>query len=68
MQVPCPLCKKLVEYSTDNIFRPFCSARCQSNDMAAWATGQYRVETPLSPEEVERLDNGRLSEKDRDDA
>jgi endogenous inhibitor of DNA gyrase (YacG/DUF329 family) len=33
-------------------FRPFCSRRCQLDDLARWADGTYRVPGP----EVDRLE------------
>ena len=27
----------------ENAFRPFCSERCKTIDLGAWATEQYRV-------------------------
>ena len=42
MQVKCPECGKKVEWE-GNPFRPFCCERCKNIDLAAWATGEYRV-------------------------
>ena len=33
----CPTCKKTIEYSTKNNFRPFCSERCKLIDLGEWA-------------------------------
>jgi endogenous inhibitor of DNA gyrase (YacG/DUF329 family) len=41
--VPCPKCRKPAEYSQKNLFRPFCSRRCKSEDIIAWTTGDYIV-------------------------
>lgn len=41
--VNCPVCRKPVEWTTESRFRPFCSKRCKTNDLGAWATEQYRV-------------------------
>jgi endogenous inhibitor of DNA gyrase (YacG/DUF329 family) len=41
--VRCPACGKQARYSTDNAARPFCSARCRSADLGAWASESYRV-------------------------
>jgi endogenous inhibitor of DNA gyrase (YacG/DUF329 family) len=46
LQVRCPSCSKLTEYSAANPYRPFCSERCQSVDLGAWASERYRVEAP----------------------
>lgn len=46
MQVKCPQCGKAVQYSLENKHRPFCSERCRTLDLGAWADERYRV--PLS--------------------
>ncbi|MBI3147152.1 MAG: DNA gyrase inhibitor YacG [Betaproteobacteria bacterium] len=43
--VACPACGRLSEWSVENRWRPFCSERCKTRDLAAWATEQYRVGT-----------------------
>jgi endogenous inhibitor of DNA gyrase (YacG/DUF329 family) len=43
-------------YSPDNTWRPFCSERCRSIDLGAWATESYRI--PVVP----------ATEKDVDEA
>jgi hypothetical protein len=47
--VPCPRCGALAPYSPGNHWRPFCSERCRSIDLGAWANEEYRV--PVSPED-----------------
>ncbi|MEF9943206.1 MAG: DNA gyrase inhibitor YacG [Burkholderiaceae bacterium] len=42
-KVPCPTCGKQVEWNEKNASRPFCSERCKSIDLGAWAAEQYRV-------------------------
>lgn len=39
----CPICKKPVDLSPANRWRPFCSQRCRSVDLGTWAGEQYRV-------------------------
>lgn len=41
--VNCPVCKKPVEWTPAATFRPFCSQRCKTNDLGAWANEEYRV-------------------------
>jgi len=41
--VRCPTCGKSSEYSPRNLFRPFCSERCRTNDLGAWAEGRYAI-------------------------
>jgi endogenous inhibitor of DNA gyrase (YacG/DUF329 family) len=43
MKVKCPICRKELEWE-GNPFRPFCSERCKTVDLAAWASGEYRIE------------------------
>ncbi len=40
----CPICKKSVDMSQRNRFRPFCSERCQLVDLGTWAGGGYEPE------------------------
>ena len=42
-RVRCPACGKQALYSVDNPARPFCSMRCRSVDLGAWASESYRV-------------------------
>jgi uncharacterized protein len=41
----CPTCKKPVKGS-DHEF-PFCSPRCRLIDLGKWASGEYRISSPL---------------------
>jgi hypothetical protein len=47
--VTCPSCKKQSEYSSTNLFRPFCSERCKMIDLGDWANETYKipVNTPI---------------------
>ena len=42
-QVKCPTCGKMHVYSTANPSRPFCSPRCKTIDLGAWASESYRI-------------------------
>ncbi len=42
-KVNCPQCGKTVTLENTNRFRPFCSDRCKTNDLAQWATESYRI-------------------------
>ena len=46
MNVECPTCKKSVEWTETNPWRPFCSERCKLIDLGAWANEEYRVPGP----------------------
>ena len=48
-EIKCPQCGLLTFYSSENIYRPFCSERCRLIDLGQWADGTYRV--PLKPQD-----------------
>jgi endogenous inhibitor of DNA gyrase (YacG/DUF329 family) len=50
-RVPCPTCREPALYGPSNPWRPFCSERCRSVDLGAWATERFRVpaENPPDP-------------------
>lgn len=41
--VPCPQCGRPAAFAPENRFRPFCSERCKTIDLGAWASEAYRV-------------------------
>lgn len=50
----CPTCGMLVRKSDEDF--PFCSDRCRKIDLGKWATGVYRISSPvLDPEVLEDL-------------
>lgn len=50
----CPTCRKVV-LATDEYF-PFCSDRCRLLDLGKWASGGYKVSTPIQdPDLLEEL-------------
>ena len=51
LQVTCPTCSRRTVYSPDNPWRPFCSERCRSVDLGAWANEQYRVGAAAAPDD-----------------
>lgn len=50
--VNCPTCGGDSVYSTENSFRPFCSARCKGIDYGAWASESFRVPTEVPAEDL----------------
>lgn len=53
----CPTCKALVS-SKDEEF-PFCSERCRRIDLGKWASGAYRISSPiLDPDVLESIAEG----------
>lgn len=41
--IACPSCKKEVEWTDENEYRPFCSKRCKLIDFGEWATGKHVI-------------------------
>jgi hypothetical protein len=41
--VSCPRCGRPVEWAAASRWRPFCSQRCKTTDLGAWAAEAYRV-------------------------
>lgn len=50
---PCPRCKQPAQWQ-DNPSRPFCSERCKLIDLGAWASEEYKMETPNGPDQSEK--------------
>lgn len=60
----CPTCSTLVTEKDENF--PFCSDRCRTIDLGKWASGGYRISSPiLDPEVLEGL--GEMPHRNRDD-
>jgi endogenous inhibitor of DNA gyrase (YacG/DUF329 family) len=47
--VACPACGKASAFTASNHWRPFCSERCRTRDLGAWATESYKI--PAAPGE-----------------
>ena len=43
VKVDCPTCGRKADFSPANRWRPFCSERCKTVDLGAWATEAYRI-------------------------
>ena len=60
----CPTCKKPVESTAEDF--PFCSDRCRLLDLGAWASGDYRVSSPiLDPDLLEEVEQAELNAERR---
>jgi uncharacterized protein len=55
--IRCPACGGPSRYAADNRFRPFCSERCRTHDLGAWASESYRVAAHPEPDETEPGDD-----------
>jgi uncharacterized protein len=49
--VPCPTCGQPAAFAPTNRWRPFCSERCRSVDLGAWASERFRVPAVAPPED-----------------
>ena len=50
----CPTCSELVRFNDEDF--PFCSDRCRKIDLGKWASGVYKISSPvLDPEVLEDL-------------
>ncbi|HQU48746.1 MAG TPA: DNA gyrase inhibitor YacG [Casimicrobiaceae bacterium] len=47
---PCPQCGRPVAWGPTAVFRPFCSERCRTIDLAAWAEGRYSIAGGTPPD------------------
>jgi len=43
VKVDCPTCGRKAEFSPANRWRPFCSERCKTADLGAWASEAYKI-------------------------
>jgi endogenous inhibitor of DNA gyrase (YacG/DUF329 family) len=41
----CPICRKEVAFDSSDA--PFCSDRCRTIDLGKWASGDYRISSPV---------------------
>ena len=52
----CPICRK--EVALDSPDAPFCSDRCRTIDLGKWASGDYRISSPiLDPDRAEDIED-----------
>jgi len=52
----CPTCGTLVRAKDEDF--PFCSDRCRLIDLGKWASGAYKITSPVAdPEVLEDLEN-----------
>ncbi len=53
----CPTCKILITDRGEDF--PFCSDRCRRIDLGKWASGDYKITSPiLDPDLLEDLERG----------
>lgn len=57
LSLRCPTCKSMVLRDAEHF--PFCSDRCRLIDLGKWASGAYRISSPvLDPELLEEIESG----------
>jgi len=62
----CPTCRKVVLATAEDF--PFCSDRCRILDLGKWASGDYKISSPiLDPEVLEGLDQSMSPRRHQDD-
>ena len=57
-KIKSPQCQSTVEWTEKNLFRPFCSRRCQLIDLGAWASEKNKIAGSTlfdSEEDLEKL-------------
>jgi len=62
--VNCPICSAPVEWTPESRWRPFCSQRCRTIDLGAWASEAYRI--PLTEPADSEADSGEPPDDRRD--
>jgi endogenous inhibitor of DNA gyrase (YacG/DUF329 family) len=66
LSLRCPTCKSIVLRSDEHF--PFCSDRCRLIDLGKWASGGYRISSPvLDPELLEEVEPHEQHKPDQDD-
>ena len=58
-QVNCPTCQKIVPWTETQVYRPFCSRKCQLIDFGEWASERHSIpaeEPPDAPGEEPEQD------------
>jgi uncharacterized protein len=66
LSLRCPSCKTIVLRSDEHF--PFCSDRCRMIDLGKWASGAYRISSPvLDPEMLEGVEERSFPKPDGDE-
>jgi endogenous inhibitor of DNA gyrase (YacG/DUF329 family) len=62
----CPTCKKPVAATNEDF--PFCSDRCRRIDLGKWASGDYKITSPiLDPDLLEDLEHAQQQQHPTDE-
>jgi len=66
LSLRCPTCKTIVLRDAEHF--PFCSDRCRLIDLGKWASGAYRISSPvMDPELLEEIEPGSAQNTSRED-
>lgn len=57
-QVTCPTCHKRVAWIDTELYRPFCSRKCQLIDFGDWATERHSIPADEPPDDIDTEDSG----------
>ncbi len=58
----CPTCRKVVLAGSEDF--PFCSDRCRILDLGKWASGDYKISSPiLDPDLLEEIEHAQQQRK-----
>ena len=62
----CPTCRTVVPLDAPSV--PFCCDRCRTIDLGKWASGEYRISSPiLDPVVLENLQSSQLKPQEDDE-
>ncbi len=62
----CPTCNALVRRDGEDF--PFCGDRCRKIDLGKWASGAYKISSPiLDPDVLEDLEAGNRTQHSDDE-
>ncbi|OGT22031.1 MAG: DNA gyrase inhibitor YacG [Gammaproteobacteria bacterium RBG_16_57_12] len=50
LTVKCPTCEKPVAWTSQQLWRPFCSERCKLIDLGEWADETHRISGESVPQ------------------
>ena len=59
--VKCPACGAEVRWSNESRFRPYCSQRCRTIDLGAWASERYSISGATSDDTEAKPDDPKRS-------
>jgi endogenous inhibitor of DNA gyrase (YacG/DUF329 family) len=63
----CPTCRKVVLATSEDF--PFCSDRCRKIDLGKWASGDYKISSPIQdPDDLEELARANAQNHRKDDS